>query len=84
MLRLSYYCFHEGSVSEMRSNKQELDHILISPNKQDCYEAFVIASFFALLCQYIAPTLHDQKEFFRSQYASTVFFPASKTYPTNT
>ncbi|TAQ89621.1 hypothetical protein B7494_g2051 [Chlorociboria aeruginascens] len=31
----------------------------------DCYEAFAIASFFALLCHYIAPTLHDQKAYFR-------------------
>ena len=30
-----------------------------------CYEAFAIASFFTLLCHYIAPTLHDQKEYFR-------------------
>ncbi|KAI0387654.1 DUF300-domain-containing protein [Hypomontagnella monticulosa] len=32
----------------------------------DCYEAFAIASFFALLCHYVAPDLHDQKEFFRN------------------
>ncbi|XWX01240.1 hypothetical protein V2A60_009266 [Cordyceps javanica] len=31
----------------------------------DCYEAFAIASFFALLCHYVAPDLHSQKEFFR-------------------
>lgn len=31
-----------------------------------CYEAFAIASFFALLCHYIAPTLHEQKDYFRS------------------
>ncbi|KAB5577764.1 putative DUF300 domain protein [Coniochaeta sp. 2T2.1] len=31
----------------------------------DCYEAFAISSFFALLCHYMAPTLHDQKEYFR-------------------
>ncbi|KAJ5911077.1 organic solute transporter Ostalpha-domain-containing protein [Penicillium subrubescens] len=30
-----------------------------------CYEPFAIASFFTLLCSYIAPDLHDQKEFFR-------------------
>jgi hypothetical protein len=30
-----------------------------------CYEPFAIASFFTLLCSYIAPELHDQKEFFR-------------------
>ncbi|GAM90370.1 hypothetical protein ANO11243_084130 [Dothideomycetidae sp. 11243] len=33
---------------------------------RDCYEAFAIASFFTLLCHYIAPNLHDQKEYFRS------------------
>lgn len=32
----------------------------------DCYEAFAIASFFALLCHYIAPNLHEQKQYFRS------------------
>jgi hypothetical protein len=32
---------------------------------RDCYEAFAIASFFTLLCHYIAPTLHDQKAYFR-------------------
>ncbi|KAJ5117925.1 organic solute transporter Ostalpha-domain-containing protein [Penicillium atrosanguineum] len=30
-----------------------------------CYEPFAIASFFTLLCSYVAPELHDQKEFFR-------------------
>jgi hypothetical protein len=33
---------------------------------RDCYEAFAIASFFSLLCAYITPTLHDQKEYFRT------------------
>ncbi|KAH8667481.1 organic solute transporter Ostalpha-domain-containing protein [Tricladium varicosporioides] len=32
----------------------------------DCYEAFAIASFFSLLCHYIAPNLHDQKQYFRT------------------
>ncbi|KAI9832797.1 MAG: hypothetical protein M1819_004017 [Sarea resinae] len=32
---------------------------------RDCYEAFAIASFFALLCHYIAPSLHEQKDWFR-------------------
>lgn len=32
---------------------------------RDTYEAFAIASFFALLCHYVAPTLHDQKDYFR-------------------
>ncbi|OJJ48905.1 hypothetical protein ASPZODRAFT_1344699 [Penicilliopsis zonata CBS 506.65] len=31
----------------------------------DCYEAFAISAFFTLLCQYIAPDLHSQKEYFR-------------------
>lgn len=31
-----------------------------------CWEAFAIASFFALMCHYIAPNLHDQKAYFRS------------------
>ncbi|KAL8896456.1 MAG: hypothetical protein Q9192_003090, partial [Flavoplaca navasiana] len=33
---------------------------------RDCYEAFAIASFFALLCHYTAPDLHSQKDYFRS------------------
>ena len=32
---------------------------------RDCYEAFAIASFFALLCHYLAPNLHEQKIYFR-------------------
>ena len=32
---------------------------------RDCYEAFAIASFFSLLCAYIAPDLHNQKNYFR-------------------
>lgn len=31
----------------------------------DCYEAFTIAAFFALLCHYIAPDLRSQKNYFR-------------------
>ena len=33
---------------------------------RDCYEAFAIASFFTLMCHYIAPSLHEQKEYFRN------------------
>jgi hypothetical protein len=33
---------------------------------RDCYEAFAIASFFALLCHYLAPNLHEQKVYFRA------------------
>ncbi|RMD42869.1 hypothetical protein DV735_g2293, partial [Chaetothyriales sp. CBS 134920] len=32
---------------------------------RDCYEAFAIASFFSLMCAYLAPDLHTQKEYFR-------------------
>lgn len=32
---------------------------------RDCYEAFAIAAFFSLMCNYIADNLHDQKQFFR-------------------
>lgn len=31
----------------------------------DCYEAFAISSFFALLCAYIDVDLHEQKNYFR-------------------
>ncbi|KAF7516380.1 hypothetical protein G7054_g14190 [Neopestalotiopsis clavispora] len=34
----------------------------------DCYEAFAISSFFALMCHYIAPDLHDQKAYFRNMH----------------
>ena len=33
---------------------------------EGCYEAFAISSFFSLLCCYIAPNLHDQKDYFRT------------------
>jgi hypothetical protein len=33
---------------------------------RDCYEAFAISSFFTLMCHYIAPSLHEQKEYFRN------------------
>ncbi|KAK6369166.1 hypothetical protein LTR64_007328 [Lithohypha guttulata] len=32
---------------------------------RDCYEAFAIASFFSLMCAYLADDLHHQKEYFR-------------------
>ena len=31
----------------------------------NCYEAFAISAFFSLMCAYIAPDLHSQKEYFR-------------------
>ena len=48
---LSYYFYHKAVYFEVL---------------RDCYEAFAIASFFTLLCHYIAPTLHEQKDYFRS------------------
>ncbi|KAM0716534.1 hypothetical protein Q7P37_007979 [Cladosporium fusiforme] len=33
---------------------------------RDCYEAFAISSFFTLMCEYVAPGLHEQKKFFRT------------------
>ncbi|CRG87120.1 Transmembrane protein 184C [Talaromyces islandicus] len=32
----------------------------------ECYEAFAISAFFTLLCHYIAPDLHTQKDYFRT------------------
>ncbi|KAI8942171.1 hypothetical protein NX059_000259 [Plenodomus lindquistii] len=32
---------------------------------RDCYEAYAIASFFTLMCHYVAPNLHEQKSYFR-------------------
>ena len=40
-------------------------HAIYWETLRDCYEAFAIASFFTLLCNYIEPTLHDQKDYFR-------------------
>ncbi|KAF2423721.1 DUF300-domain-containing protein [Tothia fuscella] len=40
-------------------------HALYWEVLRDCYEAFAIASFFTLLCHYLEPTLHEQKEYFR-------------------
>lgn len=44
---------------------------------RDCYEAFAIASFFALLCHYIAPDLHNQKDYFRGVKPKTWIWPLS-------
>lgn len=33
---------------------------------RDCYEAYAIASFFTLMCHYIAPNLHEQKIYLSS------------------
>jgi len=44
---------------------------------RDCYEAFAIASFFALLCHYIAPDLHSQKDYFRGLKPRSWVIPLS-------
>lgn len=44
---------------------------------RDCYEAFAIASFFSLLCSYIAPDLNRQKEYFRSITVRPWIFPVN-------
>lgn len=44
---------------------------------RDCYEAFAIASFFALLCHYIAPDLHEQKNYFRALRPKPWILPVS-------
>ena len=41
-------------------------HAIYFETLRDCYEAFAIASFFALMCHYLAPDLHSQKDFFRT------------------
>ncbi|SMR49881.1 unnamed protein product [Zymoseptoria tritici ST99CH_3D1] len=43
---------------------------------RDCYEAFAISSFFALLCHYIAPDLHEQKMYFRTVTPQNWFWKA--------
>lgn len=42
---------------------------------RSCYEAFAIASYFTLMCHYVAPTLHDQKEYFRNVRPKPWMFP---------
>ncbi|KAG8525801.1 uncharacterized protein KY384_000561 [Bacidia gigantensis] len=44
---------------------------------RDCYEAFAIASFFSLLCHYIAPDLHSQKDYFRGATPRNWVLPIS-------
>ena len=44
---------------------------------RDCYEAFAIASFFALVCSFIAPNLHDQKDYFRMKQPRSWILPVS-------
>ena len=44
---------------------------------RDCYEAFAIASFFTLLCHYVAPDLHAQKDYFRTMQPRNWVWPVS-------
>ncbi|KAI1836127.1 hypothetical protein DTO006G1_1315 [Penicillium roqueforti] len=41
----------------------------------DCYEAFCISAFFSLMCHYIAPDLHSQKEYFRGIHPKEWLWP---------
>ncbi|KAJ5833692.1 hypothetical protein N7474_002003 [Penicillium riverlandense] len=43
----------------------------------DCYEAFCISAFFALMCHYIAPDLHSQKDYFRGVQPKPWLLPVS-------
>jgi hypothetical protein len=52
-------------------------HVVYWQVLRDCYEAFAIASFFALLCNYIAPNLHDQKDYFRTIHPMPWVWPLS-------
>jgi hypothetical protein len=45
---------------------------------RNCYEAYVIASFFTLMCHYIAPNLHEQKAYFRNVRPKPWVFPLHK------
>ncbi|KAI5857952.1 organic solute transporter Ostalpha-domain-containing protein [Tricharina praecox] len=44
---------------------------------RDCYEAFAIASFFTLMCFFIAPDLRRQKEYFATMVVNPWPWPAS-------
>jgi len=44
---------------------------------RDCYEAYAIASFFTLMCHYVAPDLHRQKSYFRGAQPKNWAFPLS-------
>ena len=59
---LSYYFFRHAIYFEVL---------------QQCYEAFAISSFFTLLCNYIASTVHDQKDYFRMQDPRNWVLPVS-------
>ncbi|KAF1991007.1 DUF300-domain-containing protein, partial [Aulographum hederae CBS 113979] len=44
---------------------------------RDCYEAFAIAAFFTLMCHYLEPTLHDQKNYFRQLQPKNWVWPVN-------
>ena len=52
-------------------------HAIYFEVMRDCYEAFAIASFFALLCHYIAPDLRSQKDYFRGAQIRNWVLPIS-------
>tara|TARA_R110002003_G_scaffold116_4_gene10091 strand:- start:2524 stop:3540 length:1017 start_codon:yes stop_codon:yes gene_type:complete len=45
---------------------------------RNCYEAYVIASFFTLMCHYVAPNLHQQKNYFRNVQPKAWVFPLKR------
>lgn len=45
---------------------------------RNCYEAYVIASFFTLMCHYLAPNLHEQKGYFRNVDPKPWIYPLNK------
>jgi hypothetical protein len=48
---------------------------------RNCYEAYIIASFFTLMCHYVAPNLHEQKEYFRTVQPKPWVFPLQWVKP---
>jgi glucan phosphoethanolaminetransferase (alkaline phosphatase superfamily) len=42
------------------------NHAIFYELVRDCYAAYAVASFFTLMCHYIAPNLHEQKQYFRN------------------
>ena len=48
---------------------------------RDCYEAFAIAAFFTLMCHYVQPTLHDQKNYFRTLTPKNWVWPVNWMQP---
>jgi hypothetical protein len=48
---------------------------------RNCYEAYVVASFFTLMCHYVAPNLHEQKAYFRKLQPNPWIFPLVRVKP---